>query len=212
MPRRQRAPGYLPEPEYQAQVKRALERIYGEVTVQWCPFRGEGRATYAPRVDVAVGPYALWDRRIDEYTAMMERTRPFIDSLIERHNHNVEALGERAHFDDILHFNDNSRCFLAIEIEESGGRKHCLGNLVNASALGRVGLLIARTEKVFRVFLRQRTYLKFLADVEKNTFKTANTLVLTQEQFDECLQALELRPLENGPVAPSIAEQRGGID
>ena len=127
MPRRQRAPGYLPEPEYQSHVKRALERLYNEVEVQWCPFRGEGRGTYAPRVDIAVAPFAVRGRRIEEYTAMMERTRPFIDSLIERHNHNVESMGERTYFDDILHFNDNSRCFLAIEIEESGGRKHCPG-------------------------------------------------------------------------------------
>jgi hypothetical protein len=40
--------------------------------------------------------------------------------------------------------------------------------------------------------------LKFLADVEKNTFKTANALVLRQEQFDECLHALELPLHENG--------------
>lgn len=195
MPKRQRPRGYLAEAEYQANVKRALERIYGQVTIQWCPFHGEGRATYAPRVDVAVGPYALRDRRIEEYTAMMEGTRPFIERLLERHNRNLESFGERTYFDDILHFNDNSRCFLAIEIEESGSRKHCLGNLVNASALGRIGLLVARTEKVFRVFLRQRAYLKFLAEVGKNTFNTANALVLTQDQFDE---ALELQPRMGG--------------
>jgi hypothetical protein len=61
-----------------------------------------------------------------------------------------------------------------MEIEESGSRKHCLGNLVNASALGRVGLLVARNKWTFDIFVRERAYLKFLGDVEKNTFKTAN--------------------------------------
>jgi hypothetical protein len=77
---------------------------------------------------------------------------------------------------------------LCIEIEDSGSRKHCLGNLVNASALGRIGLLIARSEKILRTFVRQRVYLRFLANVEKNSFRTDNALVLSAEQFDECLR------------------------
>lgn len=48
--------------------------------MQWCPFRGEGRGTYAPRVDVAVGPFALYDRYGDRYTQMMIDTRQFIDA------------------------------------------------------------------------------------------------------------------------------------
>ena len=75
-----------------------------------------------------------------------------------------------------------------IEIEESGSRKHCLGNLVNASALGRIGVLVARTDKVLRIFIRQRAYLQFLAGVQKNTFKAANALILSATQFDDCLR------------------------
>jgi hypothetical protein len=195
--RRQRPPGYLCEAEYQEQVKGLLERIYREVVVQWCPFRGEGRGTYAPRVDVAVGPFAINDRYEQLYTQMMLGSRDFIESLIEKHNENVRGIGP-ADFGEILQFNENARCFLCIEIEESGGRKHCIGNLVNASALGRIGLLIARTGAVLRTFLRQRAYLHFLAQVGKNTFKTKNALVLSEQQFNECLQAVELRPQENG--------------
>lgn len=198
MARRQRRAGYLPEAAYQEQIRQALGQLYAEIEVQWQPFRGEGRGTYAPRVDIAVGPFAIRNRYIEEYTALMNETRPFIENLIERHNRNVEQLGQQTDFHDILHFNDNSRCLIAIEIEESGGRKHCLGNLVNASALGRVGLLVARTEEVLRTFVRQRAYLQFLADVDKNTFQTANALVLTEPQFDECLRALELGPGGNG--------------
>ena len=109
-----------------------------------------------------------------------------MERLIEKHNQNVEE-PEKTSFDAIASFNENARCLLCIEVEASGTRKHCLGDLVNASALGRIGLLIARSQKVLRIFVRQRVYLRYLADVGKNTFKTNNALVLTEEQLDESL-------------------------
>jgi hypothetical protein len=102
-----------------------LDRLYGEVVVQWQPFRGEGRGIYAPIVDVAVGPFAIQRRYIDEYGQMLDGTRAFIDSLIERHNANLEGQERPARFQRIRDFNENARCLLCIEIEESGSRKHC---------------------------------------------------------------------------------------
>jgi hypothetical protein len=64
---------------------------------------------------------------------------------------------------------------------------------VNASALGRIGVLVARSAPVMRVFVRQRAYLHFLAEVQKNTFRTENALVLTAEQFTECLAGIPRR-------------------
>ena len=87
----------------------------------------------------------------------------------------------------VAYFNENARCLLCIEIEGTGSRKHCLGDLINASALGRVGILVARSEKMLKAFLRQREYLRFLGSVGKNTLKTDNTLILSTEQFDKCL-------------------------
>lgn len=180
---------HLPERDYQNLAKASLDRTYREVKVQWCPFLGAGREIYAPKVDIAVGPFAEERERFgDKYGELLRQTKPFIESLIECHNQNIEDAEETASFDPISVFNLNARCLLAIEIEESGSRKHCLGNLVNASALGRIGLLIARSEEMRRTFLRQRVYLRFLANVGKNTFKTDNSLVLSAEQFDECLR------------------------
>jgi hypothetical protein len=173
---------YLKEREYQLTVKQRLERLYGETVVQWHPFRGEGRRIYGPVVDIAVGPFAINRRYEDEYTTLLYQRRHFIEALIARHNLNT---GEATCFEEIASFNQNARCLLCIEIEDSGSRKHCLGNLVNASALGRIGLLVARKEKIFKVFLRQRVYLQFLASVGKNTFRTDNALILTAEQFDQ---------------------------
>ena len=187
---------YLNEHAYQQRVKESLDRLYEEVTVQWRPFRGEGPAMYAPIVDIAVGPFAIQEQFIERYDELMEASRPFVDQLIEKHNVNCEAHEEHVDFEQIKHFNQNARCLLCIEIEESGSRKHCLGNLVNASALGRVGLLVARNNEILRIFVRQRQYLHFLADVGKNTFNTQNVLVLTEGQFNECLAAA--RPQQNG--------------
>jgi len=180
----------MTEREYQNEKKLALERLYGEVEVQWHPFRGHGRGMYAPRVDIAIGPFATEARYEARYGELLEQTRGFIECLIEKHNQNVENNEEQTSFDRIAHFNENARCLLCIEVEDTGSRKHCLGDLVNASALGRVGILIARSENMLKVFLRQRVYLHFLERVGKNTFRSDNALVLTSEQFDECLAAV----------------------
>jgi len=174
------------EKEYQSKIKALLSRLYKEVEVQWLPFRGYGRKIYAPKVDVAVGPFAIDDRYENQYTELLGQTRDFIDCLIGKHNQNVEDVQERVSFESIAHFNENPRCFLCIEVEDKGGRKHCLGDLINASALGRIGLLIARSEKVLKIFLRQRVYLSYLKSVGKNTFKTDNALIITEKQFNEC--------------------------
>ena len=176
------------ERQYQHKIKRELERIYNEqeVAVQWYPFRGEGPRQYCPIVDVAVGPFATERRYEAQYAQLLENTRTFVELLIEKHNRNVED-PEKTSFEAITYFNENARCLLCIEVEETGTRKHCLGDLVNASALGRIGLLVARSQKVLRIFVRQRVYLRYLADVGKNTFKTNNALVLTEQQLDDCL-------------------------
>jgi len=72
----------------------------------------------------------------------LDQTRAFIERLIGKHNENCEGREENARFEDIRNFNENARCLLCTEIEESGTRKHCLGNLVSASALGRIGILV----------------------------------------------------------------------
>lgn len=192
--RTQRPAGYLTERAYQEQVKRALDRLYREVEVQWQPFRGIGRGSYAPVVDVAVGPFAIERTYIDEYAQLLNGTRSFIESLIRKHNENIDGLEQPTLFEVIRTSNENARCLLCIEIEESGSRKHCLGNLVNASALGRIGLLVARSSAMMRVFVRQRAYLHFLSEVRKNSFSTDNALVLTETQFNECLAEINTAP------------------
>ncbi len=176
--------------EYQLFVQNKLKKIHFEVEREWVPFRGEGRGMYSPRVDVAVGPFAINRKYISEYESLLQENKSFVELLIDKHNENVDKFGNTENkvcFNDIACFNKNARCLFCIEIEKSGGRKHCIGDLVNASALGRIGILVAWNEKVLKMFLRQRNYMKFLGDVGKNTFKTGNVLILMKEQFNDCL-------------------------
>lgn len=177
----------MTEREYQSEIQGLLGHIYDEVEIQWHPFRGEGRAIYSPAIDIAVGPFAINERLEEEYTRLLHGSRMFVDRLIDAHNGNVRDHDGQVVFDELLHFNENARCLIAIEIEKSGSKKHCIGDLVNASALGRIGLLIAWSQDMLRTFLRQRVYLAYLAGVGKNTFKTTNALVLTKEQLYDCI-------------------------
>lgn len=180
----------MTERQYQLGARAALLQLFDEVDIQWRPFLRHGHQMYSPAIDIAVGPFATEHRYGLRYAELLEETRPFIERLIAAHNDNVEDQEERASFNAIANFNENARCFIGIEIENSGSKKHCIGDLVNASALGRVGILVAWSDRVLRTFLRQRVYLKYLADAGKNTFKTDNALVLTVPQFDACLRVL----------------------
>jgi hypothetical protein len=185
----------MTEREYRNEVKKSLSRIYEEVESPWYPFRECGRRIYSPAIDIAVGPFAIENRYEDQYTRLLNQTREFIEKLIGFHNRNIdeEHIDVRtSSFINILHFNDNARCLMGIEIENTGSRKHCIGDLVNAAALGRVGVLIAWSPEILRAFLRQRAYLEFLFRVGKNTFKTDNALILTRQQFDECLNTTQI--------------------
>lgn len=178
--------------EYQIILKRKLEGIYPEVKTEWSSMKGE-RDVYSPRVDLAVGPFATDGRYVEEYDNLLGESRPFIESLIAKHNENLTAFNpepEDSYFEQLLSFNGNARCLLCIEIENETSRKHIIGGLVNASALGRVGILIPWTPQQLKAFLKLRNYLKFLRKAGKNTFKTDNVLILTKDQLDDCLRRL----------------------
>ena len=91
-------------------------------------------------------------------------------------------------FDQINRINFNARCFLAIEIESQNSKKHMMGSIINASSLGRIGIGIAYNDSAFRTFKRILNYLAFLKRVEKNTYNTANFLLLSKDQFFELLE------------------------
>jgi hypothetical protein len=169
------------------------------IEAQWSTRIGVG--TYSPRVDIAVGPFATEGRLISEYNELAKVSRDFIDLCLGNFRDNYSHFGRRFpegerniphdyhSFADIS-YNRNARCFLAIEIEKSGRQKHMLGDIVNASALGRIGIILAWDDTVLRSFLRILEYFSFLHEVGKPTFNSRNVIILRKNQFRHILNSL----------------------
>lgn len=178
--------------EYQKYFKDKLKNIYQEVEVEWNPF-GRRDDQYSPRPDIAVGPFAINNRLVRDYDILLNesKSKAFIESLIEINNQNIIRIGggNQSTLFNISHFNDNARCFLCIEIENATSRKHIMGGLVNASALGRVAILVAWTPDKLKAFIKLKNYLKSLTVAEKNSFKTDNILILDKDQFKEIVDS-----------------------
>lgn len=182
-----------PVKEYQNTLCGELSRIYPtiEVVTEWCSMKDE-MGIYSPRVDVAVGPFATQGTCIEQYDQLMDDSQNFIIKLLNYHIRNIDVFDSeqnRLTFNTLKNKNSNARCLLAIEIENSGSRKHIIGDAVNASALGRIGVFIAWTPEKLRAAVKMRRYLQFLKRVGKNTFNTMNLLILDKHQFLQAIQS-----------------------
>jgi hypothetical protein len=142
------------------------------------------------RVDITVGPFATDRQCIVEYHRLGRTHRGLLTPLHEQFVANAQTFGATdlvPDLDDLLARNSNARCFMAIEIEGSGSRKHIMGGMINAAALGRLGVSLAASEANLRTFLRVRQCMLFLGAVGKNAFDPKNSLILTTHQFAHAL-------------------------
>lgn len=190
------------ETQITARLKILLARKGYEANVEnpWRAFAGLGRRIYSPEVDIAVGPFAIENRRyINDYDRMVQSFDQLIDTWIDMFRENWErCIGAcywslllnppSGHESFIYGANKNARCFIAIEVENENSRKHLMGSIVNAGALGRVGILVAWQEEVLRAALRMRAYFDFLREVKKRTFDMSGVLVLASSQLAASLQ------------------------
>jgi len=111
------------------------------------------------------------------------RHRDFIDRMLrysQQQGSNVDGFLENA--------NANPRCFLAIEIENSGSSKHMLGNIANASIIGSVGVVIPFNHQKASLCKRIKKYVAFATRVGKIKPIFGNILILDKEDF---LRALD---------------------
>lgn len=176
--------------DYQDAMALSLQQIYRPPV----PVEKEWRAItnipdlYCPRIDIAVGPFSI--RRggncTREHDELIDGTREFVEQLLLHHLDNVDRFrGDMndSSFTVLKNHNRNARCLFAIEIENKVSRKHLLGGAVNAAALGRIGIAVGWDAEKVRAFVKLRKYWNFLESVGKNTFNTANLLILSAEQF-----------------------------
>ena len=107
-----------------------LQRRGYEVRPDWIPFTKEETeeewSHYSPRVDIAVGPF---DTVGGSKEILNASEKDALTSFLKKHTADV---------------NPHPNCLVAIEIGYTGTRKHRMGDLVNASLIGHVGIVVAK--------------------------------------------------------------------
>jgi hypothetical protein len=167
-----------------------LRTTFQQVTPEWRTQFEPG--IYSPRVDIAVGPFAVEHGRSEAraYDLLCRDYDQLLRALIRSHCSNCSDPRSTAEICDALHsFNPNSRCFIAIEIENSVSQKHLLGGALNAAVLGRIGVAIGWQQASLDMFLRLRRYFLYLRSVGKNTFDASNLLILSPKQLRDSVCA-----------------------
>lgn len=192
----------MPVAEYQENICRLLQQIYipDIVKTEW---RSKfAQTSYSPRIDIAVGPFSLIDgtNLENEYNDLFERSNDLLTSLVEFHLYNLGLLNDddpdvikgnliNQKMTQLLCTNRNSRCFLAVEIENKTSRKHLMGGAINCSVLGRIGVAIGYSPKMFKAFLNLYRYFEYLRNVNKNSFDTSNLVILNHNQFETTIRS-----------------------
>lgn len=174
--------------EYQDFVVQKLKHIFGEEAVEeeWDVAKGSmddySRELYCPRIDVALRPFNT-SRDIENDNKIIriaiKTHKKFIETLVRNSETPVGSVKEF-----LTYTNKNPRCFMAIEIEKSGTRKHLLGDIANASIIGAIGVVIPLDDSRLNGFKAIRKYLNFATSVRKlegRLFK--NVLIISQDKF-----------------------------
>lgn len=173
--------------KYQNQLETNLRSIFGNEpvktewdSVQYDPHIDNHQRVYAPRHDIAVGPFnSYWDLDIGVDNTKQMQSHSFTKRLYRDFLKDRESLKKL--------WNSISRCYLAIEIEFSGSSKQMLGSVVNASVSGSIGIVIVKktdTDKAIRIC----NYLMRLEDFGKLKMKMLRNLIIFEE--DEFLKWL----------------------
>lgn len=176
------------------------EKLEQEAVTEW--HSEMGKEMYAPRVDVAVGPFAIVAgvHMDQEHSHLLDQHEGFFRQLVVFHLENLHSITPDTPDDErewlinekmnaLFTTNRNARCFVAIEIENKVSRKHLMGGAVNCSVLAKVGIAVGFDEEKHQCFLNLHRYFDFLRQVEKPTFNTANLLIIAKNQLIEVLTA-----------------------
>ncbi len=194
--------------EYQNKLAGILQDIFGKelVKTEWDSVKFDGHGgnhsqVYAPRHDIAVGPfnsYADLDLGNDRTKVMLSHS--FTKKLIKC------VLSQRETIDKV--WNSFSRCFLAIEIEFSGSEKHILGSIINASVSGAIGIVITNHDNIKKAE-RLSSYIMRLEGLERIDLNVLRNLVIFEQ--DDFISFLKMKnPRPNRPPWMSLFERASG--
>jgi hypothetical protein len=155
----------MPGRDIQRAIHRILVASFGPelVVSEWSVRKGADDTfgdteSYAPRLDIAVGPFNTTHRNRDMDAAAIHHFRhPLVDRIQrEVWRQNRERVYE----------NRNPRCLIAIEVEHETSSKHILGGITNASMLGLLGVVVGSETQIAKV-RRIHSYARKLKDVGK---------------------------------------------
>jgi len=139
------------------------------------------RGLYSPISDIAVGPFAFtgfrfadWD--YDGYMRLLE-----LDSL-SKFVRTIKRKGKVLPGYNI-HFNQNPRCLISFEIENTPDYKHNLGSMTNCSIMGKIGVYIDYDRR------RLSRFYNFLNEMirRKKTQIFKNVIFISKNSLDEIM-------------------------
>ena len=137
---------------------------------------------YCPRIDFAIKPLNT-DRNLDENRHLIMRT-------YRKYNQFFRWLMQIGTSNHEWRVNRNPRCFLAIECENKTSTKHRLGSLINACAIGNVGLVVTLNNKTYCSYERIVKYMEFLDFNEKLDLHPKNYIILKRNKFEALLRLM----------------------
>lgn len=140
----------------------------------------DNREFYAPRVDIAIGPFNI-NRNLGRnnltFNRLLQQHRFFLKKLYD-----ASHLGENREyisFEDFLRtLNRNPRSFIAIEIENTKDAKQSLGDIINASVMGKVGIAVPIGQDKYNMFVKIKKYFHYLENVGKLKGNFRNVLII----------------------------------
>jgi hypothetical protein len=128
---------------------------------------------YAPRPDIAVGPFNVAEgRNTAEINNLFNQKMAFFNRL---------------GIPDVS-FNENPRCLIAIEIENSNKGKHMMGNIINASLLGKIGIIVTLQDKFYREAINMSNYLRGAVERKKMGHNPLNIAIKKYDELERLLR------------------------
>lgn len=155
--------------EYQGLLKGRLEQLFPDLEIEeeWISFKKKEYKHYSPKVDLAFGPFSVTANRTQRVAYNQLVSEPIIKKFLdEMYQFHIQNMREELYSNeyqvpdiyDVLHKNENARCFIALEIENKNSKKHMMGSIVNAASLGRIGIGVAYCDTAFKTMARVLHY------------------------------------------------------